>query len=404
MLAIYDSLRHQENFTGFAIQGKENNRTSFTLQMTYAEFVEYFKAVPYDPNADLLLQRETQGSRISAIYQYAKMDYAALPSCGAIVENLAVEPLSFQNLVKLTIPATSFRYLFDGQGRLAGIKRLLEKEQGFKDNTVSIKVYLTEGVEKDNQLFSDWNGSQNKPNASICMSMDSRKIINTFAKRILKSPNMSVFNSRIDYTKASVTLSSSPKLWSLNQFTTFVQLVLGVTAKSAETLLSDEEKQESWQGFIVKYINELQKLEAFGEGVRSDECVAQLKENSVIGTAVWLKAMAITGKIIALHLMQNTPSGQQADWSCLQTLNDVDFSKTNREWIGRCMDYRGRFQDKGFNHKAMAAYLLAHMGIELPEELEIIEDEVLLAKAENRKKQREEEKQQGVQLTLVEAS
>lgn len=403
MLPIYDKLRHQEDFSGIAFQGKENNQICYTLQMSYQDFVTFFKPVPYDPNADLLLQRETQSSRVASLYQYTKLDYATLPSCGAIVEQVEIEPLLHKDLVKLTIPAQAFRYLFDGQGRLGGINRLLEKEVGFGDNHISIKVYKTGGVAVDNQRFSDWNGSQNKPNKSICQSMDSRQLINTFAKQILKSDDMSVFNQRIDYTKASVTLSSSPKLWSLNQFTTFVQLVLGVTAKSAEALLSDEAKQQNWQGFITKYINQILNISNIGEKVCSDEGVSLLKESSVIGTAVWLKSMAITGKVLALHFLQNTPAGEHADWSCLQTLNDVDFSKTNREWIGRCMDYRGRFQDKGFNHKAMAAYLLTHMGIELPLELEIIEDEVLLAKAENRKKQREEQQQELV-LSSEEAS
>ena len=388
-LEIYNALRHVQSLTCFALTSTENNRIAYTLSMTYAQLVRFFKAVPYDENADLLLQRETQQSRVNAICDYAKVDYAALPACGAIVEAIEVEDTALPNIVKLTLPAKSFRYLFDGQGRLGGINKLLMTQPEFSNNDIVVKAYLTQGLARDNQLFSDWNGASVRPNKSICQSMDSRSLINTFTKEILQSQSMQAINQRIDYTKASVTMSQSPKLWSLNQFNTVVQTILGVTPKSAEVLLADDDKRAFWTGFIVKYFDRLAGMDQIYAAISTDEGVIEAKAETVIGTSVWLKSMAVTGRVIALHLMQNTPAGESADWSFLSQLDEVDFSKGNPEWIGRCMDFRGRFQDKSFNHKAMAAYLLAQMNIVLPEELEVIEDEVLIVKSEQRKAERE---------------
>ena len=212
---------------------------------------------------------------------------------------------------------------------------------------------------------------------------------------------MCVVNTRIDYTKASVTMSQNPKLWSLNQFNTVIQTILGVTPKSAEKLLVDEEKRQFWSGFITKYFNELLNVPVVLSAVSTEDGVIAAKKSTVIGTAVWLKGMAVTGRAIAMHLMQNTSPGTKVDWSFMSALDAVDFSKSNPEWIGRCMDFRERFQDKGFNHKAMAAYLLPLLGIPLSEELELIEDEVLVIKSEQRKAEREAKQANNVQTEAV---
>mgnify|MGYP007079440437 FL=1 len=62
--------------------------------------------------------------------------------------------------------------------------------------------------------------------------------------------------------------------------------------------------------------------------------------------------------------------------------------------MGRCMNYRGGFEDKKFNHLAVAQYLLTAMGIPLPEDLEEIEEQVLLQKAAQLKSKREETKKE----------
>jgi DGQHR domain-containing protein len=391
-VAIYNELRHDKSLTLIALEGLENNRKVYTFNITYSELVEFFKPVPFNENSDLLLQRETQKSRKNNIFEYAKVDYAAFPACGAIFEAFTLEPTSIPNIVQLTLPAESFRYLFDGQGRLGGITKLLTENPEFSDNSIVIKAYETEGVIRDNQLFSDWNGATSKPNKSICQAMDSRTLINTFTKQILASESMSLINKRIDYTKASVTQSQSPKLWSLNQFNTVVQIILGVTSKSAEKLLADEEKRVFWSGFITAYFNKLIELPFLKSVVSTDDGVKKAKEETVIGTAVWLKGIAYTGKVIALHLLENTERGEKADWSFITHLDGLDYRKDNPEWIGRCLDFRGRFQDKAFNQKAIASYILKDSAIELPEEFELIEDEVLVVKSEQRKAERDAKK------------
>jgi hypothetical protein len=78
----------------------------------------------------------------------------------------------------------------------------------------------------------------------------------------------------------------------------------------------------------------------------------------------------------------------------MDKLSDVVFSTINPEWSGRCLNYRGRFEDKTFNHRAMASYLCMVTGLEVPEELETVEEEVLRARADILKLKREANKAQ----------
>jgi hypothetical protein len=179
----------------------------------------------------------------------------------------------------------------------------LSKNISFADKSLTIKFVKTEGLKYDNQLFSDWNSCSVRPNQSICRAMDSRLVINRFTKDIIS--NSKIVSELIDFNKASVTASSkSNKLWTLNQFTTFVQTIAGVTAKSAETLLSDSQSQKQTAGFINKYLEVLAthpQLKAIFNGSMGSTLA---REQTIVGTSVWLKSLALTGRFVYLHLLQ----------------------------------------------------------------------------------------------------
>lgn len=391
---LYDQLRATDDLETIAIVGKEGLRTTYTINLEFSRLVTLFKPVPYNADSKLLIQRETQKSRISKINHYLHDNYATFPSAGAIIERIEVNVRNGITYIKINKDV--FRYLFDGQGRLLGIGEHLKKNPSIGDNTLTIKLYESLGLEADNQCFSDWNGSSTKPNASICQAMDSRALLNTYVKRTVSKLNL--IYDRVDYQKASVPAQSkSNKLWSLNQFNGFVQLVLGVTAKSAEELLLDSVNQLKWSGFIERYFEMLSNFHPqIAKALSPEQCAIETRTDTIIGTSVWLKSMGVAGKVIALHLLQK---GGKADWSFMEGIKEADFSRDNKEWLGRCMDFRGGLQDKPFNHKAMAVYMLDLIGIDLPEELEVIEEQVMNARASQlkaKRKQEQKDKQQAI--------
>jgi DGQHR domain-containing protein len=393
---LYTSLRVEKDYTFLAIAGKEGIRTTYVANIDFIDIVEMFKLVPHNPDSKLLVQRETHKSRVNGVSTYLLDDYACMPSTGAILESI-IEEHVIDNMYRITIPKSAFRYLFDGQSRVAGIVRLLKKDLNFSDSTLTVKFVKTEGYEHDNQLFSDWNSASVKPNSSICRAMDSRALINRFTKQIINES--SLISDLIDFNKASVTASSkSNKIWTLNQFTTFVQTIAGVTAKSAENIL-DEKAQKQTAGFIHKYLDVLTNHPQLKSIFSREVTPTSTRANTIVGTSVWLKSIALTGKFVCLHLLTNTDG--KADWSFMNNFQDIDFSRKNMEWEGRCMNYRGGLEDKTYNHKAVSSYFLNHMGLDLPEALEEVEETVLMTRASNLRARREQKKVEQQELPLI---
>lgn len=396
---LYSQLRVANNFTFLASAGKEGLRTTYIANLAFIDVIEIFKPVPHNPDSKLLIQRETHKSRISGVSTYLRDKYACMPSTGAIVENIHVEHV-IENIYRITIPKEAFRYIFDGQARLGGISQLLSKDISFSNNTLSVKFVKTEGIEKDNQLFSDWNSASVKPNQSICKAMDSRALINRFAKKLINES--SLISDLIDFNKASVTASSkSNKIWTLNQFTTFVQTIAGVTAKSAENIL-DDKAQKQTAGFIHKYLEVLSEHPQLKSIFNRTVSPTSTRQKTIVGTSVWLKSIALTGRFVCLHLLLT--NDKKADWSFMKNIHDVNFSRENAEWEGRCINYRGGLEDKVYNHKAVASYLLTSMGLELPESIEDVEETVLLARASNLRNRRNAKKEKQQELPIAEST
>lgn len=404
---IYRQIRGEEDLVIYAFGGREGNRETYLSKISFSDLTRHFSLVPSGvtlPN-NLMLQRDLIMSRSTSIKQYLiNNEDFVFPEVISVCESFILDEIeSIPNLFRLSLRADSFRYLVDGQGRLSGITRALEEMPSLADSTIDIKFVLSSGVENDTQLFSDINMTPVAPNKSQCAAMDSRKSVNRFAKRVVVS--LPELTDLVDYTKASVTNSSSAKkLWTLNQVVAFVLMVTGTTSKTCEKELNTDEKQEYWTGFIRKYFECLKKNPKFRDAVTGAISASDVRESSIVGTSVFLKSLALTGKVLMMHFINKGDA--QADWSIMDRWSEIDLSKSNKEWLGRCMNYRGGYEDKSFNHKAMASYFLSEMGISMPEQLEDVEEEVLLCRASMMKAKREAEKavrQESLQLVDKEA-
>jgi len=388
MKDLYNELRVEEDFTFIGILGQEGERRTMTINVPFHQVGKVFKAVPYKPDSQLLIQRETHQKRIKNINKYLDDPLACLPAGGSIVECMQIKKI-IDNCCYVTIPKGSFRYMFDGQARTGAIDLTVTSNPKLKNNTFTIKLIESLGVIKDNQLFTDWNSAGTVPNQSICKAMDSRALINRFTRDVIQGSGM--LSDFIDFTKASVSMSSkSSKLWTLNQFSTFITILTGTTAASAETNLSEPSKQEDLKGFIYKFLDVLGQHPQLKELFEKNKSATKGRAELVIGTAVWLKSVALFGKVVYLNMA--TSKNIKADWSILDGFNDIDFSRKNPEWKGRCLTYRDKFEDNAFNHKAVCSYLIQNTSLPLPTELETVEEEVMTVRSAGLKQLREEKK------------
>ena len=301
----------------------------------------------------------------------------------AIVEAVDIKRVG-GSVVELFLKADAFRYLVDGQGRLIGVKDALKEMAALGNNFIDTKFIVSEGVEKDAQVFTDVNKTPTSPNASQCIAMDSRMALSMFSKRLVKS--VPQLNGRVDFAKASVTnRKSSTHIWTLNQVSKFILMLTGATPKTADTLFNDPEVQVKWSQLLCDFFSKL----AEHEDIQAlfDKGCGTWSETSVVPTAVFLKSLAIFLKVA---LMNSVGNMEKLDWSWMERFKTVNLNTDNEEWLGRCVNYRLKFEDKAFNHKAVASYLCKVCGLEVPDELMAVEEEVLISRASMLKAKREE--------------
>lgn len=398
LASCYSTMRGTSNLSVFALSGDEGDRTTYTSKLTFSDLAENFNIVPQDGlPAGVMLQRELAKSRSRAIANYilSSEDFI-FPEVIAIVETLSVSEFKqMGNVVQIQLDKTAFRYLVDGQGRLLAIKTLLEKHPELVSKTIDVKFVESRGIEADAQIFSDINGSQLAPNSSQHIAMDSRKVLSRFTKEAVRlTPSLC---NIVDFTKSSVTTSSkTDNVWTLNQLSKFLLILTGASAKKAETLFSDEAERTHWIGFLKLFFDKATCNPYIRETLVKGRSGAK---GSIIGTATFLKSFALFGRIAVLNSMME---GQgKMDWSFMDKIADVDFSVENPEWIGRCLNGRGKFEDKTFNHGAVASYLCAVSGLHVPEELEAVEEEVLMMRAKIKRQLRESEGDKQASLKLA---
>lgn len=390
LTALYSKMTGGSDLISYVIGGMEGNRFTYVGKISYLQLIEHYSVVPCTAElpAYLQLQRELVKSRSTGIRQYLlNNDDHIFPELISISKLIYAEQLQpFEaNLFKITIPAESFRYLVDGQGRLVGIKEAMALSSKFLNQSIDVKFVLSESVQRDSQLFADINSTPIAPNKSQCAALDSRLVINNFAKRMIME--IEGLSSLIDFNKSSVTSSrTSTALWTLNQFISFLLIVIGGTSKSCQTLLDDDAKQVSWIEFMRKYFDQLMLNPQFACAFNLEISARDSRRETIVGTSVFLKSLGIMAKVLAMNFIHRG----KADWSAFgKYWLNVDLQIDNQEFIGRCRNFRGGFEDRSFNHRALASYFLSFTDFDVPDELEAVEEEVLINRAGIKKAQRE---------------
>lgn len=384
LITFYSTLRGSQDLSFYALKGKEGDRITLTAKLSFGELSIHFDQVDGSKLPEgVMLQRELTKSRSKAIANYilSNPDFV-FPELVAIVEAFDIEETHLNGIVRALIKKEAFRYFVDGQGRLMAIKSALAANPKLADNTIDIKFVLSRGVESDAQIFTDINKSRQQPNTSQCIAMDSRQLLSRFTRKVVSE--VSLLNGIVDYTKASVTRSGGNKVYTLSQMSNFIRLLVNVNPTQAEQTFSNETEQKKWISFIDKLFTHALCNQQFKNVLNGE------KQNleTIISTAVFLKSFAIFGRVAVMNMI----AANSADWTFMERFSGIDFSVNNTEWLGRCLNYRGKFEDKTWNHKAVASYLCFCSGLEVPEELDVVEEEVLVARAQILKQQREAKK------------
>ena len=138
-------------------------------------------------------QRVVNKSRIPEIAEYIinnPNDYVFSSLTASIdgdYEFIAQDSCDFKDIGILRISMDSKLLINDGQHRRYAIEEALKIDPSLKDETISIVLFIDEGLERSQQIFSDLNKHAVNVSKSIGILYDSRDKISLLTKELLEN-------------------------------------------------------------------------------------------------------------------------------------------------------------------------------------------------------------------------
>ena len=239
----------------------------------------------------------------------------------------------------------------DGQHRCAAITHAIASNPALGDETISVLLFEYESRARVQQMFSDLNRFVAKTSKSLDILYDKRDLLAEVTVNVAEQLN--VFKGMVDKDTVSLPVRST-KLFSLAALYDANQELLkgrlGTPEKPAGMKELVDTALEYW-GAVAKAIPDWAR-------VKNGELKAlELRQESISSHAVVLRALGGIGADLFAE--------DAAGWrSHLLDLNDVNWSKKNRDWEGVCIVANSVVSNRQAR-AATKAYLKRHLGLKL---------------------------------------
>lgn len=324
------------NYSFPAIRGFQANKEFFTLicplDVLCKLFTFYNNEIPEEYRAQRILNEK----RIPEIasYMLKNPESYVFSSITASVDG----DYSFKSLSEnqpdigiLEIAMSSNLLINDGQHRKAAIDEALRENQNLKKESISVVLYVDQGLERSQQMFSDLNRHAVKVSKSHSILYNHRDPEIVFLKAYL-AQNLKLYNY-IDKTYDTIAKKSN-KLFTFSNFFTAFQISYG------KKDISNDDKIKK---FITAYWNYLTENFKEWQFVLNNEVSPyKARQSSVAVYGIILEAL---GKLGYYLYSENIKSWKHY----IKNLNNINWQKSNQnDWVNRCM------LENGSMHKSSA--------------------------------------------------
>ncbi|NHR07406.1 DGQHR domain-containing protein [Chromobacterium haemolyticum] len=371
--------RDEITYTFPAVRGIQAGRAYYVAQVPYGVLAKLFKfdeeVVPAECRAQRVLNTRRAGD--IADYMVANpIDYVLPALTASVSAEMAFEPVALpgasDRVGMLSIPISATMLINDGQHRRKGIELALAQRPAFAKETIAVTLYFDQGLARSQQMFADINAKQVKPSSAINALYDHRNPFNAFVLKLLD--HLPKLKSRIDFENASPG-AKSHKLWSLVVVRKFITLLTGVSEKNIAEL--EPAMQADWAEVLNAFFQQCaQHIPQWDAMMDNRVAASQVREEWVIGHAVWLEALALFGR----QLLNRAGTAEQVNWAPMAGLATLDPQKSSKLWEGRCV-VLGKMQKTSDGVKSTAAQLLKAAGLPLTSELEELEQRLTASMA-----------------------
>ena len=348
-----------------AIRGVQAGHEFYVVMIRLRDLRRLLAPLDAKVPPELRAQRVLNKGRVPKIASYIlgnPLDYIFSSLVGAMDGLPRFEPAGEKlRMGTLFIPRTMKIALLDGQHRQAAIDQAVREDDGTKkgslgigDETISIVLFIDNGLEKSQQKFADLNRFGVRPNGSLALLYDHRDELANLAKAVVHE--VPLFTKLTDGEKTSIA-GGSNKLFALRAVHEATRALLGGSRYSREEATK----------IAVTFWSEVAAVLPGWQAVADGKIkAAELREKDLHAHAVALEAIGRAGSA----LLRERPTTWKKDLAALASL---DWSRTSAAWQGRAL-VNGRVSKTATSVMLTANMLKKHLGIELgPEERRVEE-------------------------------
>jgi len=311
----------------------------------------------------LRAQRTLNKARIPEISNYIicnPKEYIFSSLTASVDGNIKFTPLhesaKKNKLGLLSIPMEARFIINDGQHRRAAIEAALDKKPELGLETISVVIFVDEGLKKSQQMFSDLNHHAVRPTRSLGILYDNRNLFSRMVMEIIGT--VTIFSELTELERTNIS-NRSTKLFTLSGIHKATKELLGKRSKNPS--VTEAEKQlaiEYWNGVLYNMLQWTQLID--GKTTSYD-----IRQNYVNAHGVILDALGMAGRA----LIKANPSNWKKK---LHGLRKINWSRNNTKvWEGRAL-VGGRLSKTQSSVVLTSNYIKLQLGIPLtPEELKM---------------------------------
>lgn len=347
-------------YTFPAIKGIQANREFFVIMCPLSVLSKLFifndDELPPEHRAQRLLNK----ARIPEITYYMlnnPNDYvfsSVTASIDGDFKFISFEGISDKNIGTLYVSMDSNLLINDGQHRRAAIEEALKISPELGNETISVVLFIDEGLNRSQQIFADLNKHAVNVSKSIGILYDSRDPIALITKSLIEENNFLKYFT--DKENPSLPKYSN-KLFTLSS----------INETNKKLLYKINPKDKSNEKFVYEFWDCLcTNMKEWKFVFNKELSASSFRSSYVSSNAVVLESLGIIGN----YLFRNHDNLWK---KYLSQINIIDWNRSNlADWKNRAIGSNGRIVKNSNYVKLTTNIIKMKLGIELnSEELEL---------------------------------
>ncbi|MEM8637752.1 MAG: DNA sulfur modification protein DndB [Cyanobacteria bacterium P01_G01_bin.54] len=345
-----------------AIRGIQAGREYYTSMCPIHLIPKIFSFDDEYVPPEMRAQRCLNAHRVPEITRYIlenPKDYTFSAITASISAEVTFEPVGTNTeaeycMGQLHIPMNAHFIINDGQHRRAAIEQALKENPDLGNESIAVVFFLDIGLKRAQQMFTDLNRYASRPDSSLNILYDHRDQKSLLAKAVMQ--RVEAFRKLTETERSSLTKKSN-KLFTLSSIYGATNALLS-HHRDTEISTKIDIASNFWSA-VYHNMSDWQHV------LERKVSAPEIRRDYVHSYSVTLNGIGRIGATLT--------SLYKDDWPThLQSLQDIDWLKTNPDWDGRIIN-GGRVCKSRYNVDSMAAYLKTQLKLPLTPEEERIE-------------------------------